>query len=348
MKDVEEGFRKDVESHGKGLVAQDLNYRGILRNFQTAVHVRTDGLIAAAAREVDLIAKKNRAREDEQKRAAAIERAYKEAIADLAQQRGGFNEDRARLESKNNELAKDLAANRQAMADQLAAHEAEIQELQGQLTQMALRQQTAVDEVRKLKGPVFKEKPDGEIVWADTSTGSVRINLGSADGLQRQVTFRVVDQAVTNVAEAKIKGRIEVTRIKEDHLSDARILDDELTDPILRGDKIYSPAWQKGHRLHFALAGLVDIGGDGTSDRSKLKSIIARNNGVVDAELLDDGRVAGKMTLETQYLIKGDSPTDESSEAFRTGFTSMMDQTSRLGVQVISLEGFLQRIGYPR
>jgi len=348
MKEIEEIFRKDVEAYGKGLLDQDLNYRGMLRNFQAAFHDRNEWLTAAAGREVDLVAEKDRAREDEQKRAAAVERAHKQALADLARERGRFNEDRARLELEKNKLATELAANKKAMADQLAAHEVEIQELQGRITQITLRHQTAVDEIRKLKGPVFKEKPDGEIVWADASTGNVRINLGFADGLQRQVTFRVIDQAATNVTEAKIKGRIEVTRINEDHSADARILEDKLTDPILRGDKIYSSAWQKGHRLHFALAGFVDIDGDGTNDRSKLKSIIAMNNGVVDAEVLDDGRIEGKMTFETQYLIKGDSPTEESSEQFRNGFTNMMDQASRLGVQVMSLEGFLQRIGYPR
>jgi hypothetical protein len=348
MKDMEEIFREDVEVYGKGVVSQDLNYRGLLRNLRTAVYDRTQSLNAAAEREDDLVAQKDWAREDEQKRAAALERAHKEALADLAQERDRFNEDRLRLESTNNKLAADLAANKKAMADQVAAHQVEVRELQGRLAQMTLRCQTAVDEIRKLKGPVFKEKPDGEIVWAGTNTRTVRINLGSADGLQRQVTFRVVDQAAVNVAEAKIKGRIEVTRIIEDHLAEARILEDELTDPILPGDRIYSAVWQKGHQLHFALAGLVDIDGDGTSDRDKLKAIIAMNNGVVDAELLDDGRIEGKMTLETHYLVKGESPTQESGEAFRNGFTKMMDQASRLGVQVMTLKGLLQRVGYPR
>jgi hypothetical protein len=348
MKDIEEVFRVDVETYGEGLLAPDLNYRGMLRNLESALRDRSQWLTAASEREVDLIAARDLAREDEQKRAAAIERAYEEAVADLAREREQFNEDRARLKAEKNKLAIELATAKEAMANQSAAHELEIRELQGRLTQLTLRHQTAVDEIRELKGPVFKEKPDGEIVWADASTGMVRINLGSADGLQRQVTFRVIDQAATSVGEAKIKGRIEVTGIKEDHLSDARILDDELTDPILRGDKIYSTAWQKGHQLHFALAGVIDIDGNGTGDRDKLKAIIATNSGVVDAELLDDGRVEGKMTFETQYLIKGDSPTEESSEAFRNGFTNLMDQASRLGVQVMTLEGFLQRIGYPR
>ena len=53
------------------------------------------------------------------------------------------------------------------------------------------------------------------------------------------------------------------------------------------------------------------------------------------------------MTFETHYLIKGAIPTDESSEAFHNGFTNMIDQAAGLGVQVMTLNGFLQRIGHP-
>ena len=38
--------------------------------------------------------------------------------------------------------------------------------------------------------------------------------------------------------------------------------------------KRFSRSFRKGQKTHFALAGLLDINGDGRSDQTKLKSII--------------------------------------------------------------------------
>ena len=156
---------------------------------------------------------------------------------------------------------------------------------------------------------VTYERPDGEVTLVNSRANTVWINLGSADSVERQMIFSVIDQNETGVTKSKVKGRVEITQVKDQHTSEARILEEaELANPIMKGDKIYSPSFRKGQKTRFALAGLIDIDKDGKSDQTKVKALITMNGGLVDAELLEDGSIAGKMTADTRYLVKGDTP----------------------------------------
>ena len=157
-----------------------------------------------------------------------------------------------------------------------------------------------------LRQPSF-ETPDGKIRWVNPQTGRVYINLGAADGLQPQVTFSVYGVDVNNLAREEKKATIEVTRIVNDHLAEARITEDMLSDPVLEGDVIYTPLWNSKSALHFALAGKMDVNGDGRDDRELVRRLITMNNGTIDAEEYN-GELRGEMTQHTRYLILGDSP----------------------------------------
>jgi hypothetical protein len=119
-----------------------------------------------------------------------------------------------------------------------------------------------------------------------------------------------------------------------------------VTEPILPEDTVYSPTFKKGQKTRFALVGLLDINGDGKSDLAKVKSIIAMNGGIVDAELTEEGIISGKMSLETKYLVKGDRPTDKSDQKMLDGYSRMMDEATRLGIEPMSLSMLLDRMGY--
>ncbi len=53
------------------------------------------------------------------------------------------------------------------------------------------------------------ERPDGEVTLVNSRANTVWINLGSADGVDRQMIFSVIDQKETGVTKSKVKGRIE-------------------------------------------------------------------------------------------------------------------------------------------
>ena len=111
-----------------------------------------------------------------------------------------------------------------------------------------------LDELQKGQVDLF-ENPDGKITQVSQSQRLVWLNVGRADGLMRQTTFSVYDHKENGVASAKAKARIEVVEVSDEHMAEARILEDSAANPIMKGDIIHTPTWSPGQRIHFAMAG---------------------------------------------------------------------------------------------
>ncbi|MFT5326625.1 MAG: hypothetical protein ACI8P0_004502 [Planctomycetaceae bacterium] len=233
-----------------------------------------------------------------------------------------------------------------------------------------------VDDLReKLKAAtrVSFERPDGLVRWIDNTAGLVWINLGSQDRLRLRTTFSVYRKAHHGVARGAedIKGQIEVTRIIDNHTAEARILNDDIYDPISKGDPVYTPLWSPGRTETFAIVGLVDLDQDGVLDRDQFHDIVSDAGARLNHEVLDDGnRVRyegfpdkflnwdeGSPTLDsdTKYLILAEIPDPslairEEDVVIRKAISAHLDamrKEARLkGIEEIRLSDFLEHIGY--
>jgi hypothetical protein len=233
-----------------------------------------------------------------------------------------------------------------------------------------------VDDLReKLKAAtrVSFERPDGLVRWIDNTAGLVWINLGSQDRLRLRTTFSVYRKAHHGVARGAedIKGQIEVTRIIDNHTAEARILNDDIFDPISKEDPIYTPLWSPGRTETFAIVGLVDLDQDGILDRDQFHDIVADAGARLNHEVLDDGSriryegfpdkflnwTDGGPTLDsdTKYLILADIPDPalairEEDVAIRKAISAHLDalrKEARLkGIEEIRLSDFLEYMGY--
>ena len=74
------------------------------------------------------------------------------------------------------------------------------------------------------------------------------IDLGYADALHAMVPFDVYAAGAARLAPDGRKGRIEVTRVLETHLAEARMVSQKETDPLIPGDKIRSTTWLPGQK----------------------------------------------------------------------------------------------------
>ena len=115
--------------------------------------------------------------------------------------------------------------------------------------------------------------------------------------------------------KAEKKGIVEVIRVIDGHLSEARIMDDDPSKPIMPGDQLFSIAWQPNHAEHFALVGLMDLDKDGVSDLDKVKDLITVNGGIVDAELKDDGNARGPDDGRYPLSGPGEKPTEKTNKS---------------------------------
>jgi hypothetical protein len=274
-----------------------------------------------------------------------FQEAAKKAADDLEGERTKFKSNRDSLTQEQASLKGNLdEAHKKA-----DAAEAEFKQTmqRGQVVNAKLK--TTNQALSERLGQVTAQKfdvPEGTIRWVNQRTGTVWIDLGRADSLQRQVTFSVYPADITDLSAGSKKGSIEVTQVLGDHLAEARVLDDRLADPIISGDKIFTPVWTPGQKQHFALAGFLDIDGDGRSDLQTVIRLITMNGGVVDCYIDDKGKRVGEMTVNTRYMVKGTAPTEKAQLEMIKEFSNMRDEAQRLGVEQVQLADLLQRMGW--
>ena len=204
------------------------------------------------------------------------------------------------------------------------------------------------------------ESPDGEIVHVDNETRRVWINRGERDYLRPQVTFSVYTKEHRGIARsvADVKAKIEVVSVDAKSAM-CRILEEDLTRPIAPGDPIYTPLWHSGMVERIAFVGIIDLDGDGVSDRELLQEMMEVNHSQIKLQILDDGsRTPSEAVLDvdTKFLVKGEIPDPNDFPGLdekQRHIADMMeelhlleDEAKRYGVQVISLNEFLTWVGY--
>ena len=138
-----------------------------------------------------------------------------------------------------------------------------------------------------------------------------------------------------------------MTVIDGPHSAQCRILDDKLADPIMTGDKVFTPLWSPGQQNHFALSGIMNLDGDGHNQIGVVRGLINESGGVVDCWLDEQGEKHGQITSETTFLVLGDPP-DKSSEKFRKSHTEILDDVTRYHVQTLKLAEFKQQMNYQK
>lgn len=266
------------------------------------------------------------------------------------------------------------AANEAAteLENEKAARAAEVKKLETEMATLKKINDRLTEEIDKITKTSF-EVADGEIRWVDNQNGRVWINLGEADNLPKRTTFSVYTKSHNGVARGSddIKGAIEVTRIIDAHTAEARIIKDDLYQPIAKGDPIFTPIWSPGRKENFSFVGIIDLDGDGKSDRLKLHELVAGAGATIDNEVDDDGRrirylkfpndfvdygegVPG-IDVNTKFLVIGEIPdlslaaTDEDKERITRILKhrkDLGDEAKQQGVRIVNLNDFLSWIGY--
>ncbi len=205
------------------------------------------------------------------------------------------------------------------------------------------------------------EVADGEIRRVDNNSRTVWINLGDADRLRPQVTFSVYDQDHHGVGRGPedIKGRVEVVRILGPHLSQARILEEDLFRPMAEGDVVYTPVWSAGLIERFAFTGVIDFDQDGQSDRDQLHNMLHHAGAEISVEIDDEGHRRpedGVITQDTKFLVLGHipdpsqypsgDPNRERIDRMQQEQTKLIERAQQQGVRILSLNDFLAFMGY--
>ncbi|MEZ6101468.1 MAG: hypothetical protein R3E01_21250 [Pirellulaceae bacterium] len=341
---VSNAYEQDMKLFGPSIPEQKRNYRELPTYMLSTIRTNNEQIAEQSAQELKLKQDLEAVRTQERARADKAVKDKEDAVADYAAFRERMTQDFDRMQKDKEELDQQLRKTIKENNDQIAKLRSDLQSAQSDLKTARALLKNKEEQITSLTVETFEE-PDGRVVWVNDRAGRVHLDLGWADALQPGQTFSIYEVDETNLARAEKKGSIEVQKILGDHLSEARILDDKLTNPILSGDVVFSPVWQAGMPTRFALAGVLDVDGDGESDDDMLINLIQLNGGVVDASIDANGQVKGKITIDTRYLVKGDAPSERNREAMNS-YTALINDATRLGVKEISLQRLLSDMGY--
>ena len=348
VEEIETQFAKDMVTYAGSLPEVQRNYRELPQHLMSSIQERH-------SRISDLSADIRTMTADFARQKSELQKALSDAQQELAVKESNVSKIDGDAKADRTDLTSQLAQQEKQANEKISALEADIAEKTAQIETLTTKNEQLEiiladreNKIAQLTNENSFDSPDGKIRFVNTKMGTVYLNLGAADGLRRQVTFSVFGADVNNLYKEEPKGKIEVIRVLSAHESEAKIVEDFVGDPILRGDVVYTPIWNAGSALRFALAGTLDIDGDGSDDRERFKAMIARNNGKVDAEDVD-GELRGRITRSTRYLVlDGDAPesADEDAAAARDVRSQMLNEASSLGVEVIELDRLLEYMGF--
>ena len=352
--DIRKQFAEDMATYGneksdtdKPLFDQStLAYSRLLASMNKVILDRTDELIRSRELAVDMDKKfKNReAGKDDQIKAFStgvdeLRKVVTGVTNDISEKMKTTQDESQRMNDEVQRIKKDATAATTQAAD-----------LEKKATQAVKEKE---DEVRRMAIVLNKDKkqdmdvPSGEITWVSLPNNTVWINRGRADALQRQTKFTVYSSDSTDTAKAVKKGTVEVTKIEGDHSAQCRIVEDKIADPIMAGDKVFTPFWSPGQQNHFALTGIMNLDGDGRNQLNVVRGLINQNSGTVDCWLDEQGHKQGQITVNTRYIVVGDAP-DKSSQDFIKNHGDILRDAERYHIPIMKLGDFKQQMGYQK
>jgi hypothetical protein len=351
---VDQQFSTDMKTYASSIPQDKQYYRPAIEALYNELKARNGDLVAAKASIEDWKTKYEGREATKDAQIKTHQQAAAQASDDLQKQTDEYKQSRDRLKTDEDEIAGKLA---QAVKDKDLA-----------VTDADTKVQKADKEVKKLSGDfrtvkeklnvALRDNPDvacGEVRWVDQRDNTVWIDRGRADGLQVHATFSVYAPDATDLAKVGKKASIEVSSIVGGHLAQARITDDKMNDPILPGDKIFTPVWRPGEHRHFAMAGRMDVDKFATDQHKLVSDLITSSGGVIDGyfdekskKIVDEkgNETPNLMSSSTRYLVLGTPPNEKSSQKERDLFSKIVGKADELNIEKISVGDLLNRMGW--
>ncbi|MEX2174531.1 MAG: hypothetical protein WD872_09225 [Pirellulaceae bacterium] len=330
---------------GEGAI---LNYRTMPVILLAALNKKNASVVDSNDQVNKAQAEKVAAEQRETARAEQAVAAAAKATADLAAEKETYTAARAQSSAIFDETKARVDAMAKKQGEDIKAVTDQRDQLQGTVgtiekTVQDLKEKNAALALDRVN---LFESPDGVVTSVSQRQGRVWISVGRADGLLRQTNFSVFDHDINGVANAKAKARLEVVRLSDDHLAECRILEDSPANPILPGDVVHTPTWSPGQRIHFAVAGFMDLDNDGRDDQERIRDLITLNGGVIDLYVTYDGKREGAITFNTRYLVMDDDDDDKRTAEGQTKVNQVKEEITKFSTEMITLQKLLNQMGW--
>ncbi len=232
-----------------------------------------------------------------------------------------------------------------ALRGELDKKEARARELQHKLREFQILPQQLM----------AARQTDGKVLMAKPGEDTVFINLGARDRLVLGIRFAVYPPDTGIPSSGQAKATIEVIEIGED-VSTCRILQDNALFPILEGDLVANPVYDRQRSLTFYVLGEFDFDYDGRDDpngKATLQAVIKENGGLIADELSAriDFVIAG---ARPAVLRLSSNPSPENAAVHddqmrkKNTYIAAINDAQALSIPIFTQETFLQFMGRVR
>jgi len=275
------------------------------------------------------LAKETAARQAAESKTDEIEKTFNDQVAAVTQQLKD-EQQRADNQSKadaarfdeliSGQETSDAAARaaQQALAEFQVTANREVATKDAQLQALALRRE-----------PVAPEGPDGTILSVSKQGATAFIDVGGRDGLQRGTRFEVLRPG--KAGEMIPRGSVEVREVQTDMALVGLLGEPDPFDPILPGDLVRNPHFEKGKVNHFYLLGDFPL--------SLSKDFAA-------ARLVELGSVVDvKLSTGTDILVVGEKSLSDEFAPELTA-TEEYKLAEKLGMHIIRVSELSDFLNY--
>jgi hypothetical protein len=245
-------------------------------DLQTKIKGLQEELAAAKAEQARQLAQAQSTYKDEKDR---LTKARDDAVA----QSNRFKEEMARDTDKFMAIQRQLTAAKEKVERDLS------------ITRNILKDVT--DQVAVFRRVPTEQTVNGRIISVGSLGGVAYGDLGRKDGVLLGMPFSVFSVGEIGKTAPKPKAACRIVKIMNDSC-EMRVFQSTPDNPIVVGDALYNPVYDRQRRLHFVLIGKMDINGDGVDEIEQLKALIQEFG----------GRLDGSLTIQTDYLVVGTEP----------------------------------------
>ena len=354
MTKIEQQFARDMSNFGAEVPPEERTYPKLPEYLINAIRSRNEQYAIAQREKTQIktdadaqIANAEKSLKIAEDQAASANKKANDLSAEFDEERARMTQENEQTLDKMNRITQDFGKLRRKADSE-----------KSQLTQKAVELKTTIDVLKKKIAIALNDRfetTQGEIRYVKGGGKIVTINLGSADALRPNVTFGVIDGEETRLQDADLKASIQVIEIQGPHLASARVVGlPEIRNPIIPGDKVYSPFWAPGRKVRISLAGAIDIDGDGRPDNDAVRGQILAAGGEIAAELLPSGKVTGKLDANIRFMVVGAEPdvsqkgsADRNNDEILKQLTKFKELAGEYGITVIpawKLESYLKTI----
>ncbi len=356
MEAIEQRFVQDMAYFGPEVDPSNRNYPALPEFLVNAIRDRNDQYGKAIQEATTIRTQADSDVNNARKAQTEAEQNRDNALTKLEKANAEFTEDRDKMKKTGEEMKDSLNKTTGDFQKFRKVALDEKNKLSAETTSLKSTIENQRQELNRLRSDRF-ETVQGEITYVVPRGELVLINLGSADALRAGVQFGVIAAEEINLQDAPVKATIEVVKVLNANSSQARVIGaPSYRNPLIAGDKIYSPFWAPGRKVRIALAGEIDIDGDGRSDVDQLRSMIELAGAEVAAVITESGSIEGTLDSSVRFLVVGEQPDvagnasvadDESKAALVAKLGQIKAMATEQGVTVIpgwKLQAYLKTI----